>query len=156
SRMPWTPTPFQSDAMNSDLTLQKVVDLYASRGYRVVLQPGPEDLPAFAKDFRVDLVCQRGNEGVLVQVKQTLQDMSADRDMPRYAEITDGQPGWRYDFAILHGENPVEREVRGAQEASEEQLEELLTGAEVLANQGHVNVALISAWAGLEAGMRRK
>jgi hypothetical protein len=142
--------------MDFDLELQKVADLYAAQGYRVVLRPGPGDLPTFAKDFRVDLVGKRGSEGVLVQVKQTREDMAADRDMPRYAEITSSQPGWRYDFVILQAEDPAARELSGAQEPSEAHLDQLLADADLLADQGHANPALIAAWAGLEAAMRRK
>lgn len=104
----------------------------------------------------MDLVGRRGNEGVLVQVKQTREEMAADPDIPRYAEVTGSQPGWRYDFVILQAEDPAARDVKGAQEPTEDHLNELLTGVDVLANQGHANPALVSAWAGLEAAMRKR
>ena len=74
---------------------------------------GPEPMLPVAKDFKVQIVGRRGDQGVLVSVKRNRQEMEADKEMPRYAEVTAGQPGWRYDFAILEGGGtPGKKELR--------------------------------------------
>jgi hypothetical protein len=122
----------------------------------VVLRPKAGDLPPFAKHFNVDIVAKRGGEGVLVQVKKDREDLAADPDTPRYAETTSAQPGWRFDFAILQPENVMAREVRGAQEPSEELINKILASAEALAREEYLNPALLTAWSGFEAAMRRR
>src|SRR6476660_1437036 len=98
--------------------LKRVADVYRGQGYDVTVRPSPDQLPPFAKDFKVEIVGRRGAEGVLVAVKKDRDEVAADGNMQRYAEITGTQPGWRFDFAILEAENPKAREVRGAQEFS--------------------------------------
>jgi hypothetical protein len=136
--------------------LKRVAGGYASQGYQVVVRPRPEDLPPFAKDFNVEMVGKRAAEGVLVAVKRNREEMAADANMPRYAEVTSAEPGWRFDFVILEGEEPGAREVRGAQELSDEEVFKALADAEQLARGGFLRAALITAWAGFEAAMRRR
>jgi hypothetical protein len=45
--------------MNIQQRLNHVVDRYRAQGYQVVIRPGPEDLPPFAKDFKVEIVATR-------------------------------------------------------------------------------------------------
>src|SRR5437588_10694449 len=99
--------------MDFEQELRRVAGVYAGQGYQVVVRPGPDDLPPFAKDFKLELVGKRGVEGVLVAVKKNREELADDANLPRYAEITSGQPGWRVDFAILGAEEPGAREVRG-------------------------------------------
>jgi hypothetical protein len=39
--------------MNIEQRLNHVADRYRAQGYKVVVRPGPDDLPDFAKDFKV-------------------------------------------------------------------------------------------------------
>lgn len=142
--------------MSFEQELKKLADGYEGHGYKVVVRPGPEDLPAFAKDFKVELLARRADEGVLVSVKKNRQEMEADKDMPRYAEITSAHPGWRYDFAILEAEEPGAREMRGAQDFSREDVIRTLGEAEEVARMGFTRAAVITAWSALEAAMRMR
>src|ERR1700678_3301807 len=93
--------------------LNRVADIYKGQGYQVIVRPGAEALPPFAKDFQVEILARRGDGGVLVSVKKNHAEMQADTDMQRYAEVTGAQPGWRFDFVILESESAMAREVRG-------------------------------------------
>ena len=99
--------------MNLEQELNRIAGIYKAQGYQVIVRPEPADLPPFAKDFKVEIVARRAAEGVLVQVKRSREEVAADADMPRYAEITSAQAGWRFDFVILEAENSMAREVRG-------------------------------------------
>jgi hypothetical protein len=142
--------------MNFEQELKKLAGVYEGTGYQVVIQPGPEQLPAFAKDFTVEILARRADGGVLVSVKKNRQEMEADKDMPRYAEITNEHPGWRYDFAILEGEEPGSREMCGAQDFSGEDVIRTLGEAEEVARMGFTRAAVITAWSALEAAMRMR
>ncbi len=140
--------------MDFEQELKQVAALYSSQGYQVVHRPGPQDLPDFARDFKVEIVGRRGDGGVLVSVKKNRLEMAADKDMPRYAEMTSGQPGWRYDFALLEATEPGTSEASGAQDFSAEDVTGTLAEAEELGRLGFIRPAILTAWSALEAAMR--
>jgi hypothetical protein len=142
--------------MDYEHEVKRLADNYTAKGYQVIVRPKPEDLPPFAKDFTVAIVGQRADGGVLVSVKKNRQEMAADKDMARYAKMTSEHPGWRYDFAILEAEDPLAREVRNAQEPSPEEMARSLNSVDSVLQAGFINPALVTAWASLEAAMRKR
>lgn len=130
-----------------------MADAYRGQGYDVVVRPSPDQLPAFAKDFRVEIVGRRGTEGVLLAVRKNRDEFAADADIPRYAEVTGSHPGWRFDFAILE-QNPATGEMGGAREFTRDDIVDSLEAAAELSRGGFTRYAVIPAWAALEAAMR--
>lgn len=142
--------------MDIEYELQRVGDLYRSQGYDVTVRPQPGLLPPFATDFRVELVGRRAEEGVLVAVRKNRDALAADADIQRYAEETATRPGWRFDIVVLEGENPNARDVRGGRDLSGDEIAHTLEQAGELGRTGFAKFAVIAAWAGLEAAMRRR
>lgn len=140
--------------MDFEKALNQFADGYRAKGYDIVVRPGSDQLPDFAKDFKIEIVGRRAAEGVLVIVKKNRDELAADSNAPRYAEITNAQPGWRLDLAILEGENPMARELRGAREFSEDEISQSLEKAGELSRIGFPRYGMIAAWAALEAAMR--
>jgi HEPN domain-containing protein len=134
--------------------VKRLADVYRGQGYDAIVQPRSDQLPPFAKDFKIEIVGHRGTEGVLIAVRKNRDEVAADSNMQRYAEITGAQPGWRFDFAILEAENPKAREVRGAREFSRDDISQSLEQAGELNRTGFPRFAVIAAWAALEAAMR--
>mgnify|MGYP001147952002 CR=1 FL=1 len=152
---PVVPYPLPRWLMISQDQLESVASRYREQGYRVVLHPGPDVLPDFAKDFKVEILAERGNRGVLASVKETLADVARDDDLPRYAEAIDQRPNWRYDLSVLGPMPTVTREPQ-AEEASDEEIAKALDDADRLLDAGFPPLAIISAWAATEAAMRRR
>ncbi len=142
--------------MHFQQELDRIAAHYTGQGYQVVLDPNAVNLPPFAHDFKVELVGRRAAEGVLVAVKKNREELAADTNISRYAEITSKQPHWRFDFVILEAEESGSRELRGAQEFSDEDLTKVLAEAEEMVRAGFIRPALITAWAGFEAAMRMR
>jgi hypothetical protein len=142
--------------MDYEQELNRLADTYRGHGYDVTVRPGPDQLPSFAKDFRVEILGRRGAEGVLVAVRKNRDEVAADSSMQRYAEITGAQLGWRFDFAILESEKPNAREGRGAKELSEDDINKSLDQARELSRIGFTRFAVVAAWATLEAAMRMR
>jgi uncharacterized protein YutE (UPF0331/DUF86 family) len=140
--------------MDFEQSLKRVADGYRSQGYSVTVRPGPDQLPTFAKDFKVEILGSRGAEGVLVAVKRNRDEVAADTNMQRYAEMIGQQPGWRFDLAVLEPENPKAREIGTAPEFTETDITRELGQAEQLSRMGFTRSAVIAAWAALEAAMR--
>ena len=146
----------RNDAMKFEERLNQVADKYRSLGYQVVIRPGANDLPAFAKDFQVEIVAVRDGEGILVSAKASAQQLEADANLSRYAEVTGAQPGWRFDLFVLGPDRPPVAENRAAKELSEAEIRRSCADIERLLQAGFVDQALLAAWAVLESAMRRK
>jgi hypothetical protein len=142
--------------MNSEQRLNQVADGYRAQGYKVVVRPGPDDLPDFAKDFKVEIIARRDDGCVLASVKGSQSDLEADREIPRYAEVTSTQPGWRFDVFVMGSENQTMPDKREAKEPSEDDIRRALKEVERMLQAGFDQQALIAAWAALEAAMRRR
>lgn len=142
--------------MDFEQELNRLADTYRGHGYDVAIRPSPDQLPPFAKDFRIEILGRRGAEGVFVAVRKNRDEVAADTDMQRYAEVTGSQPGWRFDFAILESEKPNAREARGAKDFSEDDISQSLEQARELSRLGFTRFAIVAAWATLEAAMRMR
>jgi hypothetical protein len=142
--MPWTP---------SNGLIKWRIDT-ASR-YRVVMRPGPDDLPPFAKDFEVEILATRPDGGVLVSAKASAAEFEANRDLSTYGGILETQPGWRYDVFVL-GPPPVPPSKRAAEEATEAEINRALDDADRLFQAGYIPQSVIAAWAAAESAMRHR
>ncbi len=141
---------------NIEQRLNQLADRYRAQGYKVVVRPGPDDLPEFAKNFKVEIVARRDDGCVLASAKESQSDLAADREIPRSAEITEKEPGWRFDVIVLESESQPIPDKKDAKEPSEEDVRRALDDVERLLDAGFVQQALIAAWAILEAAMRRR
>lgn len=144
------------NTMNFDQELQKVADSYRSRGFKVVVRPGADDLPAFAKDFKVELVATRDDGSALVSAKSSPSELQADPNFARYVEVTDKQPGWRFDIVVLGPDRSMMPAGKEAKEPSVEEIRRGLADAEGALRAGFVAQSFIYAWALLESVMRRR
>jgi hypothetical protein len=142
--------------MDNDAALNRLADSYRSQGFDVVVRPGKNDLPPFAKDFAIELLGRKSDGGVLVSVKKTRLEMAAEKDLSNYAAETRKHPGWRFDFAILEAEEPRAREVQGANELSDDEILSAAEDAGKLAGSGFLRAALTTAWGAFEAAMRKR
>jgi len=142
--------------MSTEDRFKNIVDRYRSQGYQVTIGPKPDELPPFAKDFKVEILATRPDGGVLVTAKKNLSEFQANRDLSRYAEVTEQQNGWRYDVFVLEPEEPMPIDKKEAIEPTEQEIRQNLQDASKMLKAGFVAPSLISAWAALESAMRRR
>lgn len=142
--------------MNIEDRLNIVADRYRNLGFTVVLHPKAGDLPAFAKDFKVQVLATKGGGGVLTVAKANPSELQADADVVQYAEITNRQPGWKLDVFVLGSDAPSLPEKDEARELADDEIRRAMTDAERMLREGFASQAVIAAWAVLEAAMRRR
>jgi HEPN domain-containing protein len=142
--------------MDLEYEIKRVAETYEAHGYEVTSWPTAEDLPEYAKDFTVELLGKRGNEGVLVSVKKDRGEVAADPNLTRYAEVTHAQKGWRFDLAILEAEKPNAKDIDGAMDFSEQDVERSFSESLDLVDRGFLRPAVITAWAAFESAMRQR
>jgi hypothetical protein len=142
--------------MNIDQQLNTVAESYRARGFKVVLRPGPGDLPPFAKDFKVELLATGPDVNVLASVKASPLELEADPNVLRYAQVIDTQPGWRFDLLVLGPDPAWPKAERQANEPSEADIQRTLDEVGRLLQAGFTDAAFGAAWGMLEAVMRRR
>jgi hypothetical protein len=142
--------------MNSEQRLNQVADSYRSRGFKVVVHPEPDQLPPFAKDFKVEIVATKEDGSALVVVKSTPSELEADPNVQRYADITSGQADWRLDLVVLGPDTPRMPIKHETKDLEEREIRRLLDDIERMVQAGFVAASLAAAWAALEASMRRR
>ncbi|MGL6096957.1 MAG: hypothetical protein ACRC7O_14330 [Fimbriiglobus sp.] len=142
--------------MTTDQNLERLADTYRGRGYDVVVRPRPDQLPPFAADFVVEIAARRGPaDGVLVAVRKDRDEVAADGEMQRYAEVTGAHPGWRFDLAVIGSEPPPQR-YEPVHELSDGEIVRAIEQSEELSRMGFERPAVVAAWAALEAAMRMR
>jgi len=141
--------------MDIQQRLEQVAERYRGQGYSVTVNPTPDDLPSFAKDYKVEILATRPDGNVLASAKATSAEFEKDKNLARYAEVIGGQQGWRYDVFVLGPEPPVPISDVIA-DASGDEIEQTLASANHLLVAGFKAQALIAAWAALESAMRRR
>jgi hypothetical protein len=134
--------------------LNQIAERYRAQGYRVITRPGPDDLPPFAKDFKVEVLATRSDGGVLASAKGSPSEFQSDPNLSRYAEVIEKQPGWRYDVFVLGPDPQSIQPSRDAREPSDEAVTMSLDEAERMLQAGFVAQSLTAAWAALESAMR--
>jgi hypothetical protein len=142
--------------MTLEERLNRVAERYRSLGCKVIIHPTSDDLPPFAKDFKVEILATGDQGNVLVVAMATPSEFQADQEVARYAELTSKQPGWRMDVFVLGADSPSLPEAREAKEPTEEEIRRSIDDAERLGNEGFAAQSVLAAWAGLEPVMRRR
>jgi hypothetical protein len=143
--------------MDIEQRLTYMADRYRSQGYQVVVHPEPKDLPDFAKTFNVEIVARRADGSALVSAKKSPKELEADPNVAKYAEITEKQPGWRFDVVVLGPNDETKMpDKRDAKEPSDEDLGHQFEIVRRLIDAKVNQQALVLAWSLLEAAMRRR
>ncbi len=132
--------------------LLRIAREYQEKGYQVVVEPQPADLPEFLVDYEPDLIARNGKEAVVVEVKSHA-TLSKSPYLPALAQALQDRPGWCFELVVT---NPRRRYAVEENYAS-------LTPADVAAQIGRVrqltelgshDAALLLLWSAVEATMR--
>jgi hypothetical protein len=142
--------------MDTEQRLNQVAERYRAQGYDVVVRPGPDALPPFARDFEVEIVARRADGNVLASAKASPSELEAAPNLSRYVEIIEKQPGWRYDVFVLGPAPEAKPAARDVKEPSEREIAASLDDAERMLRAGFVSQSIIAAWAALESAMRHR
>src|SRR5262245_28175424 len=132
--------------------LQEIAAEYEARGYEVLVEPRPEQLPEFLAGFRPDLVARGPNESVVVEVKVGTETAASER-FRELAEIVQRQPGWRFSLVVI---DPRSDEVTPPTQQLLEQKEiaDRLGRAHELLKAGATDASFLLLWVAVEALLR--
>jgi hypothetical protein len=134
--------------------LEQVAEKYRADGYEVHVLPAKAELPEFLKHFTPDLLAYRGQEKVVIEVKNR-SDLRKDASLSYVAAEVNSQPGWRFDLIVQASDTSFDPIFSGSTEPSIDGILQLAADAERLAASGELTAACLLAWSGVEAALRR-
>jgi hypothetical protein len=129
----------------------RVAEDYRRRGYDVQVEPGPNALPEFLRDFHPDLIARKPGESVVVEVKVGTQTSVAEQ-LREIAERVNQQPGWRFSLVFADAGRPDQ--FTEAEPASLAVIEDRVRNAEALIRAGQNEAAFLLLWSALEGTLR--
>ena len=131
--------------------IREVAQEYRDNGYRVVLEPGLDDRPAFLGTYIPDIVAVRDDDFVLIEVK-TRGNLRDDEGLRSLAEKVQENEGWRLELVLT---NPRQNPGKRSALASFNVLLQRSGQAKRLAEEpGGVEAAIILLWTVVEASIR--
>jgi Holliday junction resolvase len=133
-------------------TLERIAEGFRRRGYEVVVQPTAEQRPSFLSDFTPDMIAHRGDEHLVIDVKNAPQEVEGGQ-LSALSSLVSAHPGWRF---ILMAPPPKEKLFPGEslRVMTQEEIQRGLEEARTLEKTGHPEAALLLAWAAIEASLR--
>ena len=131
---------------------QEIANDYETRGYRVLIEPTPTELPPFLADFRPDIVAYGPEDSIVIEVKVGTRIATSAR-YRELAETIQQHPGWRFSLVIV---DPRSDDVAPATQPllDREKIVERLKEAEELLQQGVKEAAFVLLWVSIEALLR--
>jgi hypothetical protein len=129
-----------------------IAEEYRSRGYEVIEQPSPEQLPEFLAGYHPDILVQKGNEATIVEVKSR-SSLAKDPQITELARLVRIEPHWNFEL-ILVGEEEQLSTPEGTRPFERDDILRGIEVAERLVASGFSEAALLQAWSTLEATVR--
>ena len=129
-----------------------IADEYRSRGYEVVEQPSPEQLPEFLAGYHPDVIVQKGDEAIVVEVKSR-SSLAKDPQIAELARLVRAEPHWNFEL-VLVGEEEQLSTPEGARPFERDDILRGLEAAERLVASGFSEAAFLQAWSTVEATVR--
>lgn len=85
---------------------RQIAARYRKQGYRVIAPSTSTALPAFLGGFRPDLIVERDNDHVVVEVKRS-RSLKGTNELTELAERVASVPGWRLELVVMpSGDEP--------------------------------------------------
>jgi uncharacterized protein YutE (UPF0331/DUF86 family) len=129
-----------------------IAEEYRSRGYEVIEQPAPGQLPEFLASYRPDLLVRRGDEATIVVVKSR-SSLAKEPQITELARLLPAKPHWNFELVVV-GEGEQLSTPEGARPFTRDDVLQGIEEAERLVASGFSEAALLSAWSISEATVR--
>jgi hypothetical protein len=125
---------------------------YRSRGYEVIEEPSPAQLPDFLSGYHPDLLVRKDDEATIVEVKSR-SSLAKDPRIRELARLLQAKPHWNFELVVV-GEGEQFNAPEGARPFEREDILRGIEAAERLLESGFSEAALLIAWSTSEATVR--
>jgi hypothetical protein len=129
-----------------------IAEEYRSRGYEVIEEPSPAQLPDFLSGYRPALLVRKGDEVIVVEVKSR-SSLAKDAQIRDLAQLLQTKPHWNFELVVV-GETERINAPEGARPFERADILRGIDAAERLLESGFSEAALLLAWSTAEATVR--
>lgn len=129
-----------------------IAEEYRSRGFEVVVEPGPELLPGFLHDYGPDLLVRKDEETIVVEVKSR-SSLAGEPRIREVARLLSEMPHWKFELVLL-GEEQRPDIPEGSRPLEKEEILRTIEGAVTLLASDQPEASLLVSWAAMEATLR--
>jgi len=129
-----------------------IAEEYRSRGYEVIEEPSPAQLPDFLSGYRPNLLVRKGDEAIVVEVKSR-SSLAKDAQIRDLAQLLQTKPHWNFELVVV-GEGERISAPEGARPFERDDILRGIEAAERLLESGFSEAALLFAWSTSEATVR--
>jgi REase_AHJR-like len=133
--------------------LREIAREYRARGYEVLLEPTPDQLPAFLRSFRIDMLARNAEENVIVEVR-THESLTDAPELDVIAQALDAHTSWRFELVVTNPKDRATMPFKNATSLNYRDIMYRLREARQLSEQEHGEAALLLAWSAAEALLR--
>jgi hypothetical protein len=134
--------------------LLEVAREYRQRGYDVVIEPKPEQLPDFLKPFRLDLIARNNTETVVVEIRSQTSLVEVPQ-LDAVAQALHNRPGWRFELVVTNPKDQTLLRLKDERLLDRDDIGARLHEARQLSIDEHGEAALLLAWSATEAVLRQ-
>jgi len=132
--------------------VRAIAEEYRSRGYEVIEEPSPAQLPEFLSGYRPDLLVRKGDEAVVVEVKSR-SSLAKDAQIRDLAQLLQTKPHWNFELVVVAEAERISAP-EGARPFERDDILRGIEAAERLLESGFSEAALLLAWSTAEATVR--
>jgi hypothetical protein len=137
-----------------DTSVSKIAEKYRQEGYRVFVEPEPEDIPFDLGTYRPHLIAKRNEaEGYIIEVKGSGRQTPIER-LRELAERVSQHTGWR--LLLITEEDALLKDNAQVNLLSWEQIFSRRSQSERLISLGEDEGAFLLLWVIIEAVLRRR
>lgn len=130
----------------------ELAEEYRQKGYEVIEEPAPDQLPDFLAAYHPDLLLRRGEEAIVVAVKAR-SSLVREPHLRELARVLQAKPGWTFELVLVQeGERLAVPD--GAQPFQRADIRGRLDTAARLLEVGAPEAAVVLAWGAAEASVR--
>lgn len=141
--------------MAHDDKIEALAQEYLRQGFAVTKEPSAELIPFDLGGYRPDLIAQKGNKNLVIEVKSTASRISIGKLQSIAQEIARHE-GWRFLLVTLDDIDSGEVSNLSEEFPAWSQLEQKLLQARALIAAGAIEPAMLYMWSIFEAALRRR
>jgi hypothetical protein len=139
--------------VRQERAIEKVAAQYRSRGYDVIVEPTPRELPEWLSDFRPDILARSDQEQVVVEVKAANAVRGEDW-LAFLADAVGQHEGWRFEFVNVPGPRRTRTTEEPLTVVGSRHVQEYADAARELEKAGYKEQAFVLAWTAFEGAFR--
>jgi REase_AHJR-like protein len=129
-----------------------IAEEYRNKGYEVIEEPSPKQLPKFLSGYRPDLLVRKGDEAIVTVVKSR-SSLAKDSRIQQLAQLLQPMPHWNFELVVV-GEGEEINTPEGARPFERDDILRGVKTVEKLMALGFSEPALLLAWSALEGTVR--